>query len=188
MDPDFTGFDVSLRDGRTVRIRPMCPSDEVELLQAFARLSPEARYMRFIRSVREPNLDRLRQTLASVPERGTGIVATLPDADGIDIVGSAIVLFESDPVACEFAISVAGDCGGAGLGRALMTTLIDVARRRGLQVMEGFVLTGNTPMLRLSARLGFSITPDPDSPAMRICRLHLGGQQDSGTESPESFP
>jgi hypothetical protein len=28
-------------------------------------------------------------------------------------------------------------------------------------------------MLRLAARLGFSISPDPDDPAVRICRLRL---------------
>lgn len=184
----MTDVDVTLRDGRCVHVRSMRPSDETELLQAFDRLSPEARYMRFMRSVGEPNLDRLRKTLASFPASGAGIVATVPAADGIDIVGSAILLIGSDTSSCEFAISVAAGYGGAGLGHALMTALIDRARRRGLQEMEGLVLTANAPMLRLAARLGFSIAPDPDSPAMRICRLHLGGQQGSVTETPASFP
>ena len=47
------------------------------------------------------------------------------------------------------------------------------AKQRVQHLMEGFVLAKNQPMLRLAARLGFSISPDPDDPAVRICRLQL---------------
>jgi RimJ/RimL family protein N-acetyltransferase len=173
MSTAFTAFDLALRDGRAVRVREMVPADEAELLQAFDRMSPDARYMRFMRTVREPSLERLRRTLASFPENGLGIVATVPAADGIDIVGSAIYVIGSDRTTCEFAISVAADFGGAGLATALMTALIDAARARGMREMEGFVLTANKPMLRLAARVGFDIAPDPQDRGVRICRLRL---------------
>ena len=76
---------------------------------------------------------------------------------------------------CEFAISVASAFGGAGLASALMRVLIDAAAARGLTEMEGFVLAENQPMLRLAKRLGFSVAPDPEDRAVRICRLALGG-------------
>lgn len=144
-------------------------------MQAFDRLSPDARYMRFMRSVREPNLDRLRKALGSFPDSGMGIVATVPAADGIDIVGSAIFVIGGDRLNCEFAISVAAEYGGVGLGCKLMSALIDAAKRRGLKKMEGFVLAANQPMLRLASRLGFTTSCDPDDATVRICRLCLGG-------------
>jgi acetyltransferase len=174
MEPDFTDFDATLRDGRGVQVRAMRSSDEAEILQAFERLSPDARYMRFMRFVGEPNLNRLRKALASFPENGTGIVATVPAADGIDIVGSAIFVLGSDPSNCEFAISVAAEYGGAGLGGTLMRALIEHAKRRGLKDMDGFILADNKPMLKLAARLGFSSSADPEDRTVRICRLHLG--------------
>jgi acetyltransferase len=167
--------DVTLRDGRAVRIRALQPSDEAEILQAFDRMSAHARYMRFMRVVKEPNLPRLRATLASFPERGLGLVATVPAADGYDIIGSAVAIVESDPTTCEFAINVADRFAGAGLASTLMRTLIDAAARRGLRVMEGFVLSENEPMLRLARGLGFSILRDPDDPSVQICRLELSG-------------
>jgi RimJ/RimL family protein N-acetyltransferase len=173
MTSGFTGFDATLRDGRTVHIRAMRPSDETEILQAFDRLSADARYMRFMRAVREPNRERMRKILASLPEGGVGIMATVPAADGIDVVGTAIFVIGSDPAICEFAITIAADHGGAGLGRTLMTALIDAAKRRGLEEVDGFVLAANKPMLRLAARVGFSVSPDPDDPSVRICRLRL---------------
>jgi len=173
MKSDFTAVDITLRDGRAAHIRTMRPVDEAEILQAFDRLSADARYMRFMRVVREPNLAQFRKILASFPERGLGIVASVPAADGIDIVGTAILVLGSDPSTCEFAITIAADYGGAGLGRTLMTALIDAAKRRGLEEVDGFVLAANKPMLRLAARVGFSVSPDPDDPSVRICRLRL---------------
>lgn len=129
--------------------------------------------MRFMRIVREPSPERLRKALASFPESGIGIVATVPAADGIDIVGSAIYVIGSDRRTCEFAITIAADYGGAGLGRTLMTALIDAAKGRGIREMDGFVLAENKAMLRLAGRLGFSITPDPEDRSVRICRLRL---------------
>ena len=175
MTDSFTEFDAALRDGRTVHIRLINPADEAELLQAFDRMSDDARYMRFMRAVREVNLERLRNALASLPESGIGIVATVPAADGIDIVGSAVCFLGDDRTTCEFAVNVGSTFGGAGLARTLMSTLIGLAKQRGLAAMEGFVLAANQPMLRLARRLGFTIEVDPDDRAVRLCRLRLGG-------------
>ena len=64
--------------------------------------------------------------------------------------------------------------GGVGLATALMTSVIDEARRRGLKEMEGFVLAQNQPMLRLAKRLGFRIEFVPGDASIRICRMALG--------------
>ena len=169
----MTGSDVILRDGRVAHLRPSGPADEAEFLQAFERMGNDARYMRFMRVVREPDRERLRSVLASFPEGGIGIVATVPAADGIDIVGSAVAVFAADRVRCEFAITVASAYGGTGLATALMKALIDEAARRGLKEMEGYVLTQNRPMLRLARRLGFRIEAEPEDPSVRVCRLTL---------------
>jgi acetyltransferase len=175
MQPDASPVELVLRDGRCVVLRMMTSDDETELLQAFERMSEDARYMRFMRVVREPNLERLRSTLASFPQQGVGLVATAPADDGIDIVGSAIAVIAEGGAACEFAINVDARFGGSGLATALMKQLVERARRRGVRLMEGFVLADNASMLRLARRLGFTIGTDPDDPGVRICRLELAG-------------
>ncbi len=105
MRTDIPEADIALREGRIVHLRGMCPSDEDEILQAFTRIDDASRYMRFMRSVREPNVERLRKVLASFPQAGQGIVAAVPATDGFDIAGSAIYLIDAD-ASCEFAITV----------------------------------------------------------------------------------
>jgi len=156
----FTDFDTTLRDGRSVRVRAMSVADDAEILQAFDHLSEDVRYMRFMRVVREVDRNRLRKTLASFPEHGFGLVATVPAADGFDIVGSAIFVIDKNPSVCEFAITILPEYGGAGLGRTLLSALIATAKRGGLKEMEAFVLAVNRPMLKLASSLGFSIARD----------------------------
>ncbi len=170
MNNSLAKNDVVLRDGRIVHLRAARKSDEKALLQAFARVSVESRYMRFMRIVGEPNVERFRQLLDALPECGEGIVAI---AGSDEVVGSALYLLGKDPATCEFSTTVVDGYGGLGLGRALMTALIAAAKQHGLREMEGFVLSRNKPMLKLAARLGFTISPDPEDAAVRICHLRL---------------
>ena len=101
-------------------------------------------------------------------------MATIPADDGIDIVGGTICIFGDDRTSGEFAITVASEFGGTGLARTLMAALIEVARKRGLKRMDGFVLAVNQPMLRLARRMGFEVARDPDDGTIRICTLDLG--------------
>jgi acetyltransferase len=182
MDPNDIDQDVTLRDGRVVHLRAIRASDEAEILQAFEQLGPDARYMRFMRPVPTVNLDRLRKTLASFPESGIGIVATVPAADGFDIAGSTILMLDGGASRGEFAISVTPQYGGTGLATALMKSLIDAAKRRGVKELEGYVLAQNASMLRLAARLGFGIAPDPNDSTVRLCRLRLDDEQPSTSQ------
>ena len=154
-------------------MRTILPTDEKELLQAFERMSEDARYMRFMRSVREPNVQRLREALDSFPEGGSGIVATVPAEDGTDIVASAVFFVGTDPTTCEFAITVRSSFGGVGLATTLLTALIDAARKRGLENDGGFCAGSKRTDVAPRQRLGFSVAPDPNDGAIRICRLDL---------------
>jgi acetyltransferase len=168
----FEPVDLQLRDGRRVHLRAVLPSDEEEFLEAFDRMAPGSRYFRFMATIREPNVKRLREILASFPGRGMAIVATVPASDGIDIVGSASFMI-TEAGECEFAISVGDAWAGAGLGRALMEQLIAAAKQRDLARMSGYVLAENHAMLGLARRLGFSVKPMPNDYSVRVCTLGL---------------
>jgi len=55
----------------------------------------------------------------------------------------------------EHSVYVAGHAHGRGIGRLLMTALIEEARRRGLHAMIGGVDSGNEGSLAFHAGLGF---------------------------------
>lgn len=169
----FDSRDARLRDGSRVHVRALLPSDEDEMLQAFHRLGAEARYMRFMVAVRTPNVERLRVVLASFPEKGLAIAATVPAADGVDIAGAASCMLLPDETTCEFAITIVPEWGRKGLGRILMDSIIGAARQGGLEQMRGYILAQNAPMLRLANRVGFATRRDPGDPSVKIATLDL---------------
>ena len=173
MATPFQPRDVTLRDGRTVHVRAIHPTDEEELLAAFDRMDSEARYMRFMTSVRNIDVQRLRRLLDSFPEKGCAIAAVVPAADGIDIVATAGFVLMDDAGTCEYSTAALGEWGGVGLASALGDALMDHARERGLKIVKAFILATNRPMLKLAARLGFTVGADPHDHSMRVATLVL---------------
>ena len=160
-----------LRDGRAVTLRAIGAADAPEIVQAFGRLTNESRYSRFMQHKRELDPAALDRGVHPRPGRDFVFVATIPAADGIDIVGAAqyVRTEEGDPSTCEFAITVAEDWRGSGLATRLLASLVRRARRDGYSRMEGAVIADNAKMLALARKLGFSVhTVTDDATVVRV--------------------
>jgi acetyltransferase len=106
-------------------------------------------------------------------DREMAFVATL-DQDGAEReVGVVRYVTNPDGESCEFALVVADEWQHRGLGRRMMTLLIDVARTRGLREMNGHVLADNRSMLTLCQSLGFESTESSEGPQVRRVSLAL---------------
>jgi len=169
----FQPIEATLRDGRRVRIRAIRPADRDEVVQAFDRLSSEARYTRFLAPLRTLPATVLERALHLQDAHELGLVAEIDAPDGIDIVAGARYYVLPGGERCEFAVTVADRWQGAGLASRLMRALIQGAGARGLTHMEGFVLAENERMLALARRLGFTVQTDPGDATVRIVRLDL---------------
>jgi len=85
----FAPVEVTLRNGRRVRVREIRPDDRDEVQQAFARLSSESRYMRFMSFLKELPPRMLDSAVHVQREHGLALVAEIDAPDGTDIVGGA---------------------------------------------------------------------------------------------------
>ena len=162
-----------LRDGREVTLRAIGPNDAAEIVQAFERLTEESRYSRFMHHKRQLEAGALDRGVHPRPGLDFVFVATIPAADGIDIVGAAqyVRVSDDDPATCEFAITVAEDWRGSGLARQLLASLVRRARRDGYDRMEGSVIAGNSKMRALAQKLGFTVHPvSDDATVVRVER------------------
>ncbi len=162
-----------LDDGREVFVRPIRPED-AEMEQAFVRgLSEESRYFRFANALHELSERMLVRFTQIDYDRELALVAVLSEAGVEHQIAVARYVIDPDGASCEFALAVADDWHGKGIGTRLLGQLIEVARARGLRSMVGYVLGHNTKMLHLMSRLGFDAMADPDDPTMRIVVKHL---------------
>jgi acetyltransferase len=159
--------ELPLKDGTRLPVRPMRPED-VELELAFFRgLSERSRYQRFM------------QQLSELPPR---LLARFTQLD-YDRELALVVLHEGrfvsvgryapnpDGTTAEFALTVADEWQGKGIGRALLERLCSSAREAGYAALYGNILADNRDMLHLAARLGFAETSRDGNEVVVVRRL-----------------
>jgi acetyltransferase len=108
-------------------------------------------------------------------DREMALIAVATKDGHEEEVGVTRYITNPDGSSCEFAIVVDDKWQMHGLGRYLMTQLIEIAHSRGLATMSGDILTSNQPMLALAASLGFVIGDVPAEAGLKRATLALEG-------------
>ena len=146
----WAGLDLS-----EIRFRGIRASDYGILHSFVHHLSPETSYKRLL-SPRMPTDEELHRWSAIDAATECAVVAVVGPEGREELIGVARFVVEPSEEA-DFAIVLADAWQGRGLGRELMSRLIDSARQRGLRKLRGDVLATNTGMLTLARRLGFTV-------------------------------
>lgn len=159
--PSEIRSDVVLKDGSTLRVRPVASSDEEEILAFLENLTPETRSLRFGGALSEEMLKRRAGELAGWNERGPNslaLVATTGDDDRI--IGHAGYAGGEEEDRAEVAFLVADAWQGRGLGSTLLGQLARLASERGVDVFEASVQPRNHQMLGVFRESGFAVRID----------------------------
>ena len=151
-----------LADGRRVTLRPIRADDEPGERAFFDRLSGETKQLRFMKFVSGVNEQLIHFFTHIDYDRHMAFVC---EHDG-RLVGEARYVANADGRSCEFGVVIADDWHKSGIAGLLMDALIEAARARGFETMEGLVLRTNRAMLRFVRALGFELEPRPDDPTL----------------------
>ena len=142
-----------LRDGSQVVIRPIAPEDRARLTAAFSALSERSRYLRF----QAPMPDLTERQLSYLTDvdhhEHEALIALDPD----DAMVGVARFVRVDPEVAEFAIAVADDWQGRGLGTELLDRLVERARDEDVRRFTAVVLAENAEALRLVNHLGETV-------------------------------
>jgi len=147
------------------------------------RLSDETRYFRFMDTVRELTPRMLSHFTQVDHDLHVALIAVTGTGAGESELAVARYVTAADGRSCEFAIVVADDWQGKGLGARLMSALLAAARAAGLCVVYGEVLATNARMLRFVTRLGFAVRPDGADPRLMRVELQLGSRDAGETRA-----
>lgn len=126
---DRPRYDMTLRDGSKVVLSPVLKSDREFFERGFEELSIESRFARFGQGVAGLS-NREFEYLTDVDQRLH--VAWGAAVDG-EVAGAARYIVDPDSRVAECAITVVDSMQNRGVGRALLTALISVARADGVE-------------------------------------------------------
>ncbi|WP_208102222.1 GNAT family N-acetyltransferase [Burkholderia sp. D-99] len=164
-------------DGTPVSLRAIARSDLKMERELVGRLSSQSRYMRLM-SARMPTDDEMIRWTRIDRRREGAVIATVR-ADWrerlIGVARYAMVEGEADVVECAIVIDDAWQ--RQGLGRTLLSSLVDLAERSGMKRMVGTTLTENDAMTGLARSLGFSLSREPGAAFVTELWLDLGARR-----------
>lgn len=163
---------LTLRNGQSVVIRPILPQDAIALRQLYDGLSANSRYYRFFQTRNPFNARNIRRY--TLPDYKEHMAYVVEEPDGESLIGIAeyVPLIPPEPGSAEFSIAVADSWQGQGMGRKLMTELVDYACESGVKRLLGVIHRDNAPMLRLVESLGFQTTRSYEEGAFSVW-IHL---------------
>lgn len=156
-------------DGRTVRVLPLGPDDAVPEQAFIEGLSHDSRYRRFHAGLPALPPSVLRR-LVDVDQQTHVALAARVGTRG-PIVADARYVRDADGLQAEFALTVADEWQGRGLGRQLLVRLARHAHAQGISLLKGGVLWDNRPMIGLVERLGGHLHQPRDDPGVLQARL-----------------
>ena len=151
--------DAVLKDGHTVRIRPIVPSDS-GALQAFVNnMSTEASYFRFFRVKRELT-DKELAAFTEVDYHSEMAFVAIFEGNLVGV--GRYSQGGSATNQAEVAFTVTDDMQGRGVGTLLVFRVAAYARERGITEFKAFVLSDNHAMMRVFRNAGFTLSREID--------------------------
>lgn len=156
---DYVG-PFTLHDGTPVTIRPIRPEDEPLLVDFHRTLSEQSVYQRYFQPLPLSERiahERLTRICFIDYAREMALVAELRDAAGKPrIIGVGRLIKLRGGGEAEFAILISDEYQHQGLGKALLSRLVQIGRREGVKRIVADILPDNVGMIRVSEQVGFT--------------------------------
>jgi RimJ/RimL family protein N-acetyltransferase len=150
----------TLKNGITVKIRAVRPTDKAGVADAFTKLDPESFYTRFFRAKSALTDQQLKAATEVDFENVVALVATIESGGQETIIGGGrYMTFDlSGARSAEIAFLVEEDYHGLGIAGRILKHLARIARQKGVRQFEAEVLPQNKAMLAVFLRSGIPMT------------------------------
>jgi RimJ/RimL family protein N-acetyltransferase len=143
-----------LADGVQLGVRPIDATDRDALATWFGRLSDESRRRRFLGP--KPRLSERELTyLTEVDHVSHTALVALDERHGRMVGVARYATAEPHGRVADFAVTVADEWQGRGVGTRLATRLVRTARSNGIERLTALTLWENEAAIAILHRLGF---------------------------------
>jgi GNAT superfamily N-acetyltransferase len=146
---------VQLRDGEKVLIGAVTASDAPLLADGFSRLSDRSRHSRFL--MKDALTEAELTFFTHVDHYDHEALGAVSTTDGRGVGVARYVRDANDPTSAEIAVTVIDDWQRRGLGRELLTRLIDRARGVGISRLTALVAEDDEAAIGILRSVGANV-------------------------------
>ncbi|HVP11763.1 MAG TPA: GNAT family N-acetyltransferase [Phycisphaerae bacterium] len=166
--PSQYEWNVTLKDSRTVFIRPIRPEDEPMMKDMFYSFSERTRYLRFHGPMKSFPHARLQVFCNVDYDQEMTLIGVVGQPGEEDVVALGCYIHDQGTNTAEVAFSVRDDWQNKGLGSILFRKLVDIGRERSIDVFHAEVLTENLPMLNVFHHSGCTVSTQAESGVVHV--------------------
>jgi acetyltransferase len=147
-----------LKSNKTILIRPIKPEDEPLIIKFHYELSERSVYQRYLQPLdikHRITHERLIRICFLDYDREIALIVFDPEEN--KILGVGRLSHHPYNSISEFAILIADQYQGLGLGKKLLSKLIEIGKKEKKEVIYGIILKENVAMIKVCEKLGFNI-------------------------------
>jgi acetyltransferase len=147
-----------LKDKENVLLRPIKAEDEPLVKELFGTFSDRTIHFRFFHAIKDITHEMLVRYCHIDYDREISIVAEYQGK----IMGMSRLMFDPGESKAEFSVVVTDGWQNKGLGLRLVEKIVDVGRKKKLDMVYATVIKDNSAMKHVARKLGFQIEPTED--------------------------
>ena len=159
---------LTLKDGRTVLMRPAGATDAEGIRTLFHRMPERDVYTRFFRNIRGLSNRDVQRLCNLNPDSEVAFVAAVGPREDPQVVAHTCYFTDADTGYAETAFMIHPDWQRCGLAGAMQSRMVEHARERGVRGFVADVLATNDSMIRLAQRASAQVRTEPEGSTVRV--------------------
>jgi len=154
---------LKLKDGEKILLRPIEKSDRYLLVDFFNRMSPQSVYLRFLRRLNTLPQNIINQLLIVDYHSNFALAAVAYENKEDVIIAVGRYGYDPDENSTDLAVAVRDDWHQIGLGKIMLSKVVDIAKYHGIKSFTGMMDPKNNAIKKLLQKLGYNVKYSFDS-------------------------
>lgn len=159
------------RAGVSLNVRPVAVSDQPLLAEFFTHVTKEDLRFRYLVGIGHVSKERIAELVNIDHTRVENYLAF--GEGGAPLIATAVLACDENLDRAEVAITIREDFKNLGIGWELLSYLAEIARKKGVKVLESIEERDNHAAIELERHMGFTTEAVPDDPTLIIVRKEI---------------
>ncbi|MFB3926098.1 MAG: GNAT family N-acetyltransferase [Syntrophales bacterium] len=148
---------LTLKNGKEVFLRPILQTDGNLLIDLFNKLSPQSRYLRFLRHLHSLPEDMLYRFTHIDYKSDFALVAVIKENEKDAIIGVGRYAYDPQQHLTDLAVAVRDDWQRLGLGKSLLARVVEIGKEHGVSRFESIMDPQNNVIRQILWKLGYKV-------------------------------
>jgi GNAT superfamily N-acetyltransferase len=159
---------LTLKDGQNIFLRPVLPTDGSLLVDLFNQLSPQTIYLRFLSNLSALPEEWVYRFTHVDYKKDFALLGLVKEGEEDEVIAVGRYAYDVRTGMTDLAVAVRDDWQHRGLGKALLSKVVEIGRANGISRFESMIAPHNETIKSMLVNLGFKVTYSLQSGFFRV--------------------